>query len=201
MTDRLSVKPQRLWQSILALGSIGSYLDEGSGLRGVNRLALTSADGEGRRHVVEQMKALGLSVSIDRIGNVFARRFGQDDSLAPVMMGSHIDSVPTAGMFDGCLGVLGALEIIATLNDAGRQTLRPITVAFFTDEEGSRFGTDMLGSAVATGRIPLAEAYALIDRNGLSVKGELQKIGFLGEADERLAAPYAYLECHIEQGP
>ncbi|HMY58499.1 MAG TPA: M20/M25/M40 family metallo-hydrolase, partial [Pseudomonadota bacterium] len=184
MTDRLSVKPQRLWQSILALGSIGSYLDEGSGLRGVNRLALTSADGEGRRHVVEQMKALGLSVSIDRIGNVFARRFGQDDSLAPVMMGSHIDSVPTAGMFDGCLGVLGALEIIATLNDAGRQTLRPITVAFFTDEEGSRFGTDMLGSAVATGRIPLAEAYALIDRNGLSVKGELQKIGFLGEADE-----------------
>ncbi|HND12276.1 MAG TPA: M20 family metallo-hydrolase [Pseudomonadota bacterium] len=201
MTDRLSVKPQRLWQSILALGSIGSYLDEGSGLRGVNRLALTSADGEGRRHVVEQMKALGLSVSIDRIGNVLARRSGQDDSLAPVMMGSHIDSVPTAGMFDGCLGVLGALEIIATLNDAGRQTLRPITVAFFTDEEGSRFGTDMLGSAVATGRIPLAEAYALIDRNGLSVKGELQKIGFLGEADERLAAPYAYLECHIEQGP
>ena len=201
MTDRLSVKPQRLWQSILALGSIGSYLDEGSGLRGVNRLALTSADGEGRRHVVEQMKALGLSVSIDRIGNVLARRFGQDDSLAPVMMGSHIDSVPTAGMFDGCLGVLGALEIIATLNDAGRQTLRPITVAFFTDEEGSRFGTDMLGSAVATGRIPLAEAYALVDRNGLSVKGELQKIGFLGEADERLAAPYAYLECHIEQGP
>lgn len=201
MTDGLSISSQRLWDSLSELGQIGSYLDEGSGLRGVNRLALTAADGEGRRFVVAKMKSLGLSVTVDRIGNVYARRAGRDDTLAPLMMGSHIDSVPTAGRFDGCLGVMGGLEIIATLRDAGRQTLRPIVVAFFTDEEGSRFGTDMLGSAVATGRIPLATAYGLTDRHGLSVESELRKIGFLGDAEERLSPPYAYLECHIEQGP
>lgn len=201
MSDGISVNAERLWDSLNDLGSIGSYLDEATGLRGVNRLALTAADGAGRRHVVEKMKALGLSVSIDRIGNVIGRRPGQDGSLAEVMMGSHIDSVPTAGRFDGCLGVLGGLEIIATLAESGRITRRPLAVAFFTDEEGSRFGTDMLGSAVATGRISLADAYALKDREGLLVEGELRKIGFLGDADERLPPPYAYLECHIEQGP
>ncbi len=201
MSDGISVNAERLWDSLNDLGSIGSYLDEATGLRGVNRLALTAADGAGRRHVVEKMKALGLSVSIDRIGNVIGRRPGQDGSLTEVMMGSHIDSVPTAGRFDGCLGVLGGLEIIATLAESGRITRRPLAVAFFTDEEGSRFGTDMLGSAVATGRISLADAYALKDREGLLVEGELRKIGFLGDADERLPPPYAYLECHIEQGP
>jgi N-carbamoyl-L-amino-acid hydrolase len=140
-------------------------------------------------------------VRIDRIGNVFARRRGREDSLAPVMMGSHIDSVPTAGRFDGCLGVLGALEVLRTLDDAGVTTRRPLVVAFFTDEEGCRFGTDMLGSAVACGRIPLERAYALTDRGGATVRGELEKIGFLGESDERLQPPHAYLECHIEQGP
>ena len=201
MNQPLSIQPQRLRDSIEGLGRIGSYLDDSSGLRGVNRLALTAADGEGRRHVVAKMRALGMSVTIDRIGNVYARRSGRDDSLAPVMMGSHIDSVPTAGKFDGCLGVLGALEIIHTLEDAQRVTRRPLVVAFFTDEEGSRFGTDMLGSAVATGRLPLAEAYAYKDRAGLTVESELRKIGFLGDAEEKLTPPHAYLECHIEQGP
>lgn len=201
MTHLLSIQSQRLADALLALGRIGSYLDEGSGLWGVSRLALTAADGEGRHHVIAKMQALGLQITTDRIGNVYARRRGREDSLAPVMMGSHIDSVPTAGRFDGCLGVLGALEIIETLDAAQHWTRRPIVVAFFTEEEGARFGTDMLGSAVATGRIPIEEAYALHDRAGLTVAEELHQLGFLGEAEEHLPPPHAYLECHIEQGP
>ncbi|GMV12689.1 MAG: Zn-dependent hydrolase [Polyangiaceae bacterium] len=196
-----SIDPDRLYASLAALGEIGAYDDPRTGLRGVNRLALTAADGAGRRHVVEQMKRLGLAVTVDRIGNVYARREGQRPELSPVMMGSHIDSVETAGRFDGCLGVLGGLEVIATLNQHGLRTLRPLVVAFFTDEEGSRFGTDMLGSAVATGRLTLEAAYALRDKRGLLLKDELSAIGFLGDSEELLAAPYAYLECHIEQGP
>lgn len=195
------VSALRLYESIEALGRIGRYLDEASGLYGVNRLALTAQDGEGRRHVVAKMKSLGLAVTVDRIGNVYARRKGREDTLAPVMMGSHIDSVPTAGKFDGCLGVLGALEVMQALDDAQHVTRRPLVAAFFTDEEGSRFGSDMLGSSVATARIPLQTAYALRDRAGLSVQAELEAIGFLGETAEQLAPPFAYLECHIEQGP
>jgi len=118
-----------------------------------------------------------------------------------VMMGSHIDSVPTAGRFDGCLGVLGALEVVRSLNDAGVETARPIEIAFFTDEEGCRFGTDMLGSAVAVGRLPLERALALQDKHGLTVGDELKRIGFAGPAEARLSPPHAYVECHIEQGP
>lgn len=201
MGDRLSIDARRLYASLQSLGAIGAYDDPRSGLRGVCRLALTAADGEGRRHVVAAMRDAGLEVSVDRIGNVFGRRPGRDGSLAPVLMGSHIDSVATAGIFDGCLGVLGGLEVVRTLNDARRETLRPVVVAFFTEEEGARFGTDMLGSAVATGRIPLQQAWALADKEGRAVQDELAAIGFLGEVPERLAPPHAYLECHVEQGP
>ncbi|TBR22452.1 Zn-dependent hydrolase [bacterium] len=191
----------RLSRTLAELGRVGAYKDEATGLTGVRRLALSAADGQGRRLVIGWFKAAGLKVSVDRIGNVYARRAGADESLAPVMMGSHIDSVPTAGRFDGCLGVLGALEVVRTLDDAGLRTRRPLTVAFFTEEEGCRFGTDMLGSAVATGRIPLEKAYGFRDKDGLSVRDELAKIGFLGTADVRAVKPHAYLECHIEQGP
>lgn len=202
MTQNLSINADRLYKSLDTLGAIGRYHDARLELYGVNRLALTAGDAEGRRHVVEKMRALGLTVTIDRIGNVYARRRGHDDTLRPVMIGSHIDSVPTAGRFDGCLGVLGGLEIVAALNDAGFTTRRPLVVAFFTDEEGCRFGTDMLGSAVATGRIALDAAYGLKDRDGFLVRDELAKIGFLGDANEHLTAPpHAYVECHIEQGP
>jgi N-carbamoyl-L-amino-acid hydrolase len=196
-----NINAERLWASLEALGRIGAYQDETAGLTGVRRLALTKEDGEGRRHVVAEMKAAGLDVTVDRIGNVYGRRKGREDALSPVMAGSHIDSVATAGRFDGCLGVLGALEVVKTLNDAKHVTRRPLVVAFFTEEEGARFGTDMLGSAVATGRLPLDAAYALTDRAGLSVQAELEAIGFKGPTDERLAPPYAYVECHIEQGP
>jgi N-carbamoyl-L-amino-acid hydrolase len=117
------------------------------------------------------------------------------------MSGSHIDSVPTAGRFDGCLGVLGALEVVRTLNEHRIETARPIEIAFFTDEEGCRFGTDMLGSAVAVGRLPLEQALGLKDRDGLTVAGELEKIGFAGKHEVRLPKPHAYVECHVEQGP
>lgn len=201
MKTKLRIDADRLVASIDALGAIGAYRDERTGLMGVNRLALTDADAAGRRHVVGLMKGLGLQVSVDRIGNVYGRRAGREDALAPVMMGSHIDSVPTAGRFDGCLGVLGGLEVLRALADHGVVTRRPLVVAFFTDEEGCRFGTDMLGSAVAVGRIPLEQAYALKDRQGLTVRGELERIGFLGTGEHRLAPPHAYVETHIEQGP
>lgn len=199
MTE-LSIDGDRLWESLQALGQIGRYLDEPSGVWGVNRLALTAADGEGRRQVVDRMRALGLTVTIDRIGNVYGRRAGREET-RPVVVGSHIDSVSTAGRFDGCLGVLGGLEVVRALEAAGRQTRRPIVIAFFTDEEGSRFGTDMLGSAVATGRLGLEEAYQLRDQEGLRLRDELAKIGFLGTVEPRLDPPHAYIECHIEQGP
>jgi N-carbamoyl-L-amino-acid hydrolase len=201
MSAALSIDGARLYRALDALGALGAYEDPIAGLRGVCRLALTAADGEARRHVVARMRAAGLSVTVDRIGNVFGRRAGTDDALAPVMIGSHIDSVATAGRFDGCLGVLGGIEIVETLNAAGRSTRRPLVVAFFTEEEGARFGTDMLGSAVATGRIALADAYALRDRAGLRVEDELTAIGFRGEAPERVPPPHAFLECHVEQGP
>lgn len=201
MNSALNVNRERLVASLEALGKIGSYRDEATALLGVNRLALSAADGEGRRHVVALMKEAGLQVSIDAIGNVYGRRAGMEDGLAPVMAGSHVDSVPTAGIFDGCLGCLGALEAVRTLNDRAIVTRRPIVVAFFTEEEGCRFGTDMLGSAVATGRIPLEQAYALRDRSGAAVLGELEQIGFKGSGGIPLKPPHAYLECHIEQGP
>ncbi len=201
MAKALSINGKRLYASLAELGKVGAYKDERTKIVGVNRLALTAADGAGRRLVMKWFRQAGLHVTIDRIGNVYGRRPGRDDSLAPLMMGSHIDSVPTAGRFDGCLGVLGALEVVRTLNDAKATTLRPLVVGFFTDEEGCRFGTDMLGSATATRRMTLEDAYALKDRDGLTVKDELRKIGFLGAAPVGKLKPHAYLECHIEQGP
>lgn len=142
-----------------------------------------------------------LEVRADRIGNVYATRPGTDRSLPCVLMGSHIDTVATGGAFDGTLGVLGGIEVVRTLNDARVQTLRDIEVGFFTEEEGVRFGTDMLGSAVTAGRIPIEHAWQLTDIDGKSVKDELERIGFDGLTPERRPIPHAYLECHIEQGP
>jgi N-carbamoyl-L-amino-acid hydrolase len=196
-----NIDGRRLYASLQELAKIGAYKDEATGLIGVNRLALTAADGEGRHLVVKWFKEAGLKVTVDKIGNVYARREGGDPELEPVMLGSHIDSVPTAGAFDGCLGVLGALEVVRTLNDNKIGTARPLVVAFFTEEEGCRFGTDMLGSATATGRLSLKQAYELKDRDGLMVKDELEKIGFVGKEDVGRIKPHAYMECHIEQGP
>lgn len=199
--DDLSIDSARLQRSLSDLAAIGAYRDEVAGLTGVNRLALTDRDAAGRRQVVEWFEQAGLTVTVDAIGNVYGRRAGEDDRLAPVMTGSHIDSVPTGGAFDGALGVLGALEVVRTLDDHAIPTPRPLVIAFFTDEEGCRFGTDMLGSAIATGRIELEHGYSLTDRDGLSIRGELERIGFLGVTGVRDQKPHAYVECHIEQGP
>lgn len=201
MTRTVRINRDRLWASLMELKEIGAYDDDATGLRGVRRLALTDADAEARRRCVAWMVEAGLDVRIDRVGNVYATRPGRDRSLPCVLMGSHIDTVVTGGAFDGTLGVLGGIEVMRTLNDAGIQTLRDIEVGFFTEEEGVRFGTDMLGSAVTAGRIPLDHAHKLSDRDGKTVKEELIRIGFDGDAHERRPVPYAYLECHIEQGP
>ncbi|MEU6609534.1 M20 family metallo-hydrolase [Streptomyces shenzhenensis] len=199
--DTIEVNGDRLWQSLMGLAEIGAYDDERTGLRGVNRLALTDADAAGRRQVIAWMEDAGLAVRIDRMGNIYGRREGTDPTAAPVLTGSHIDSVATAGAFDGCLGVLGGIEVVRTLNERGIHTRRPIEVGIFTEEEGVRFGTDMLGSAVAAGRLPLEYAHALTDRKGLTLGGELTRTGFDGPTDVRLDPPHAYVECHIEQGP
>ena len=202
MTEHLiTVDGDRLWRSLMELAEIGAYDDARTGLRGVNRLALTDADAEGRRLVMGWLRDAGMSVRIDPMGNVIARRAGEDPDAAPVVTGSHLDSVATAGAFDGCLGVLGGLEVVRTLNERAISTRRPIEVVVFTEEEGVRFGTDMLGSAVAAGRIALADAHDLTDRDGLTVGAELRRTGFAGDGPARFDPPHAYVECHIEQGP
>jgi len=200
-TQQLAINGERLWSSLMRLAEIGAYRDERTGLTGVNRLALTEADGRGRSLVKHWFEDAGLEVRVDRIGNCYGRRPGARGDVPPVIAGSHVDSVPTGGAFDGSLGVLGALEVIRCLNEAGVKTGRPLEIAYFTDEEGCRFRTDMLGSAVAVGRISLEHALSLKDRDGLSVGDELARIGFDGKASERLEPPHAYVECHIEQGP
>jgi len=199
--DVVRIDRDRLWTSLMELARIGAFVDERTGLTGVNRLTLTDEEAAGRRLVISWFEQAGLTVRIDRIGNVYARREGTDPSAAPVLMGSHIDSVATAGAFDGCLGVLGGLEVLRTFDDQGITTTHPVEVAFFTEEEGVRFGVDMLGSAVAAGRVPLADALALTDRSGTSLRDELARHGFDGPEPEIVAAPRAYVECHIEQGP
>ncbi len=197
----LRVDRDRLWDSLMQVKAIGAYRDEATGLNGVRRLALTDADAQARRRVVEWMLEAGLEVRVDRIGNVYATRPGTDRSLRCVLMGSHIDTVATGGAFDGTLGVLGGIEVMRTLNDARVQTLRDVEVGFFTEEEGVRFGTDMLGAAVTAGRIPIEHAWHLTDNDGKTVKEELERIGFDGPAHELRPVPHAYVECHIEQGP
>ena len=201
MTRTLSIETDRLYETLTELGRIGAYDDEPTGLVGVRRPALSDEDKAARERVIAWMRELGLSVSVDAIGNIFAERSGADDTLAPVMFGSHVDSVPTGGRFDGALGVLGALEIVRLLDEQSIATRRPLVVGVFTDEEGCRFGTDMLGSAVATGRILLEDAYALRDERGLSVGDELERIGFRGTEPVGRRNPHAFVECHVEQGP
>ena len=196
------VDTARLLGRIDELGQIGR-IDGPNGEWGNARLALTDADRAGRDLVIGWMRDLGLDVSTDAIGNVVATRAGADPSLAPVMVGSHIDTVGTGGRFDGNLGVLAGLEIIETMEQAGVVTERPLQVAFFTDEEGSRFAPDMLGSLVFVGGLPLEQALDLVAADdGARLGDELARIGYAGAVPCPTAAPpHAYVELHIEQGP
>jgi N-carbamoyl-L-amino-acid hydrolase len=167
---------------------------------GACRLALTAADKAGRDLVVEWMHELGLAVATDSVGNVIATREGTAGG-PPVMTGSHIDTVATGGRYDGCLGVLAGLEVIATLNEAAVVTKRPLAVAFFTNEEGCRFHPDMFGSLVYAGGLPINRALATVTVDGATVAEELGRIGYAGSEPATKQPPHAYIELHIEQGP
>jgi N-carbamoyl-L-amino-acid hydrolase len=193
MTPKLS--DRHLLATLDDLARIGA-IDGG----GCARLALTDEDKAGRDRVVGWMKALGLEVRIDAIGNVIGLRAGREN-LAPVMAGSHIDTVRTGGRYDGNYGVLAGLEVVRALNAAQITTRRPIAVAFFTNEEGARFQPDMMGSLVYAGGLGLNEAYAAADKDGVAVGDELRRIGYLGAARPGALRPHAFLELHIEQGP
>ncbi len=200
--EQLRVDGDRLWSRLAALGEIGAVHGP-NGEHGSARLALTDADREGRDLVVGWMHDLGLDVSIDAIGNVVGTRAGTDPSAAPVMIGSHIDTVRTGGWFDGNLGVLGGLEVVETLAQHGIVTRHPISVGFFTNEEGARFQPDMLGSLVYVGGLGLEDALDICAADDQARLGdELQRIGYAGPTPCPAAtSPHAYVELHIEQGP
>lgn len=181
-------------QRLFALAEIGA-IENG----GCARLALTDEDKAGRDLVVSWMRDLGLDISIDAIGNVVGT--WNVGSGAPVMSGSHIDTVRTGGKYDGNLGVLAALEVIQSCQELGITPSRPLSVAFFTDEEGSRFPPDMLGSLVYVGGMPIEEAHDIVGIDGARVGDELSRIGYLGSIPCPGIAPHAFVELHIEQGP
>ena len=200
--DDLRIDGARLWARLQELGQIGA-IEGPNGEHGCARLALTDVDREGRDLVVGWMGDLGLAVTIDEIGNVVGTRAGRDPDAAPVMTGSHIDTVATGGRFDGNLGVLAGLEVVETLEQHGIATAHPIAVAFFTDEEGARFPPDMLGSLVFVGGMPIEEALDIesVD-DGARLGDELERIGYAGPVPCPTATvPHAYVELHIEQGP
>ena len=172
----IRINATRLEESIRTMGQVG--LDKGSGKR--SRLALTDEDKAGRDLLCKWMREAGLEVKIDAIGNIFGVRAGSDTDALPIMMGSHIDSVRNAGMFDGVYGVLGALEVIRTLNDNNITTKRPLVVTAFTNEEGARFQLDMMGSIYYAGVMPLDKLYAVTDDKGLTAEAELKRIGYCG---------------------
>jgi len=193
--EALRIDADRLMRRLGRLAEIGAI--EGGGCC---RLALTDEDRAGRDLVVGWMRELGLEVAVDPIGNVFGLRRGTED-VAPVMTGSHIDTVRTGGRYDGNLGVLGGLEAVETLNAAGLGTRRPLVVAFFTDEEGARFAPDMLGSLVYVGGLSLEEGLNAVSIDGKRLGDELVRIGYAGAAPLGVHRPRAYVELHIEQGP
>ncbi|SCB93753.1 N-carbamoyl-L-amino-acid hydrolase [Kosakonia oryzendophytica] len=195
-TRDLRINGERLWQSLMDLAQIGA-----TPKGGCCRLTLTDLDKQGRDLVISWGKAAGLSVEIDQIGNVFMRRPGRNNTLPPIVAGSHIDTQPTGGKFDGNFGVLSALEVIRTLNDNAIETEAPVEMVFWTNEEGSRFVPVMMGSGVFAGIFPLEVAYAATDTEGKTVEEELLRIGYAGEARPGQHPIGAYFEAHIEQGP
>lgn len=193
--EELRINGERLVQSLYTLGTFGAL--EGGG---VSRLALSAADKAGRDWVVSKMRELGLEIRIDQLGNVVGLYQGEND-VPPVMMGSHIDTVATGGLYDGNYGVMAGLEVITTLKDAGIRPRRPVAVAFFTNEEGARFQPDMMGSLVFQGGLSLEDALATKDAEGMTVKEELTRIGYNGDAPVGCFKVDSYVEVHIEQGP
>ena len=190
------INGRRLWDSLMAMAQIGA-----TPKGGVRRLALGDVDRDGRDRFRALCEAAGLSVRVDTMGNMFARRAGRDPARAPVLFGSHLDSQPSGGKFDGALGVIAGLELMQTLNDLDITTEAPLELVNWTDEEGSRFGKSLMGSGVWAGTYDQAETEALADLEGVTVGQALDAIGYRGTEPARPFAADAYFELHIEQGP
>ena len=195
---QLRINGERLWSSLMELAKLGAT-EKG----GVCRIALTDLDRQGRDLFTRWAREAGCEVRVDRIGNIFARRAGRDNTRPPVVTGSHIDTQPTGGKFDGNYGVLAGLEVIRSLNDAKVVTEAPLEIAVWTNEEGSRFVPVMMGSGVFADAFTLEHALAQRDNDGISVAEALASIGYAGSAPASAAASPvgAYFEAHIEQGP
>ncbi|MDO9624096.1 MAG: Zn-dependent hydrolase [Pseudomonas sp.] len=190
------INSERLWQSLMELAQLGATVKGG-----VCRLALTDLDRQARDLFVRWCEEAGCTVTVDGVGNIFARRPGRNAALPPVMTGSHIDTQPTGGKFDGCFGVLAGVEVLRTLNDLGVQTDAPLEVVVWTNEEGSRFAPCMMGSGVFAEKFTLAETLAKRDAEGISVGEALNAIGYAGTRAVTGHTVGAYFEAHIEQGP
>ena len=195
-TTNQRINGPRLWDTLMAMAEIGA-----TPKGGVKRLTLTEVDKAGRQRFTQWCEALGLKLRVDAIGNMFFRREGRDPTRKPVLLGSHLDSQPTGGKFDGALGVIAGLEVMRTLNDLNIQTEAPIELVNWTDEEGSRFGHSLMGSGVWAGIYDQAKTYALKDLDGVTVGEALEGIGYKGEHPAKPFPADAYFELHIEQGP
>ncbi len=194
--QNIKVNGDRLWESLMEMAKIG-----GTEKGGVCRLALTDEDKVARDLYVKWCEDAGCTVSVDEMGNIFARRAGKDDSLPPICTGSHIDSQPTGGKYDGIYGVLAGLEVVRTLNDLNYETNAPIEISAWTNEEGSRFAPAMIGSGVFCGEFSLEEGFACADKDGASLGDELKRIGYNGDLKCAPRPLGAFFEAHIEQGP
>jgi N-carbamoyl-L-amino-acid hydrolase len=194
--SNVRVNGERLWDALMAMAEIGATKKGGS-----RRLTLSDLDKEARGLFIDWCRQAGCTIAIDAMGNIFARRAGSEDGLAPVMMGSHLDTQPTGGKFDGVLGVLGALEVVRTLNDLKIATRHPIEIANWTNEEGSRYAPAMLASGVFAGVYSTEFAYGLRDAEGKSLGEELARIGYRGGEKVGGRPIHAFFELHIEQGP
>ena len=192
----MRIDGDRLWDTIMEMAKIGPGIAGGN-----NRQTLTDEDAEGRELFQKWCEAAGCSMGVDQMGTMFARREGTDPDALPVYVGSHLDTQPTGGKYDGVLGVLGGLEIIRTLNDLGIKTKHPIVVTNWTNEEGTRFAPAMLASGVFAGKHDLEWAYDREDAEGKTFGDELKRIGWVGEEKVGARKMHAFFELHIEQGP
>lgn len=194
--ENIKIDGTRLWDSLMEMAKIGPGIAGGN-----NRQTLTDEDSEGRHLFQKWCDAAGLTMGVDTMGNMFATRAGTDPDALPVYMGSHLDTQPTGGKYDGVLGVLGGLEAIRTMNDLGIKTKHPIVLTNWTNEEGTRFAPAMLASGVFTGRHTQDWAYDRIDAEGKRFGDELARIGWVGDEEVGVRKMHAMFELHIEQGP
>ncbi|MCL4768118.1 MAG: Zn-dependent hydrolase [Hyphomicrobiaceae bacterium] len=194
--SNIRINGARLWDSLMEMARIGATPNGG-----VNRLTLTDLDDQSRALLAAWCRQAGCTVAVDRMGTMFARRAGAEESLPPVMLGSHLDTQPTGGKFDGALGVLAALEMVRTLNDLDIRTRHPIEIVNWTNEEGSRFAPAMTASGVFAGVLSLDGALAIKDVDGKTIGAELDRIGYAGPAPVGGRPVHAFFELHIEQGP